>query len=122
MSTSRSSASRPLTIAALRVLLGATTLGLLVLTARQPIPSTPRTWTLVTAVGILSSALPFFLISWGQQYISGGQSAILMASGPFVALLFSHILTRDDRLNRHKLLGLILGFFRGPPCWWVSMP
>jgi drug/metabolite transporter (DMT)-like permease len=100
----------PLTIAALRVLLGATTLGFLVLATRQPLPKSVPTWTLITAVGLLSSALPFFLISWGQQYIYGGQSAILMAAGPFVALLFSHFLTHDDRLTASKLLGMMLGF------------
>lgn len=100
----------PLTIAALRVLLGAATLGLVALLTRQRIPTSAPTWALITLVGLLSSALPFFLISWGQQFIDGGQSAILMASGPFVALLLSHIWTHDDRLTRNKLLGMGLGF------------
>ncbi len=100
----------PLTIAALRVSLGGATLGLLVLLTGQTLPRSAATWTLVAVVGVLSSALPFFLISWGQQYIYGGQSAILMASGPFVALLLSHRLTPDDRLSGYKLLGMTMGF------------
>jgi drug/metabolite transporter (DMT)-like permease len=100
----------PITIAATRVLIAAIVLGTLSRLAGQNRPRDPRTLLLLLFIGFLNSALPFVLISWGQQYIPGGQSAVLMATGPIVALLLSHYMTADDRFSIDKAGGIVLGF------------
>jgi len=100
----------PTTIVASRLLLGALVLVTIVWHRRSPLPTDIRIWGLLVVIGFLNTALPFMLISWGQQFISGGRSAILMAAGPFLVLLMSHQWTRDDRLTMPKVAGMLLGF------------
>ena len=100
----------PLSIAAWRVSLGAVVLLLIALAAGQRFPRALRDWRNVTIVGCLNSAIPFFLISWGQQFISSAESALLMAMGTFFALILSHYTSHDERINRARALGVTVGF------------
>lgn len=101
---------KPLMIAALRICLGALTLVPIVYLLGQRLPRSARTWRLIFIIGFLYSALPFTLISWGQQFISGGTTAIALAFGPLIALIIAHFFTADDRFNLAKLLGVVIGF------------
>ncbi len=100
----------PLSIAALRIALGAAALLLLAWLRGDRLPTERRTWWLLVCVGALNCALPFFLIGWAQRFIPSNLSAVLMATAPIVALVLAHFTTRDDRINRHKALGVALGF------------
>lgn len=100
----------PTSIVAGRLLLGALVLVAMLWSGGQRLPTDLRIWGLLVVIGFLNSALPFMLISWGQQFISGGRSAILMAAGPFLVVLMSHLWTQDDRLTTPKLGGMLLGF------------
>ncbi len=100
----------PLTLAAGRILLAALALNGVVWLTGQRWPRGVRTWGLLIIVGLFSSALPFILVSWGQQFIPSGLSAILIATGSFVSLFLSHLLTPDDRLTLPKLGGMLIGF------------
>lgn len=82
----------------------------IVLLMRVPFPRGVASWRLIFLVGFLNSAVPFFLISWGQQYISSAASALLMASGTFCAVLLSHFTSHDERINRYRLVGVLIGF------------
>lgn len=68
-------------------------------------------WPIYAVVGMLNGALPFSLISWGEQYIPSGWAALLQATTPLFTILFAHVLTHDDRINKRKALGVALGFF-----------
>lgn len=74
------------------------------------LPATPREWLYVWLISVLSAFVPFFLISWAQQTIDAGLTALLMGTGPFLALILSHFTTTDDRLNAPKLIAVGLGF------------
>jgi drug/metabolite transporter (DMT)-like permease len=100
----------PWAIAAGRVLLAAIALLALLKVLRQPLPRGLRDWSLCSVIGLLNTLIPFALISWGQQFITSARSAILIASGPFIALLLAHVFTRDDRLSLLKIAGVGLGF------------
>ncbi len=67
-------------------------------------------WWLVAGIGVLNSVVPFTLIGWGQLTVDSSTTGILLATSPFVTLVLSHFLTRDDRFSWNKLLGLMLGF------------
>jgi drug/metabolite transporter (DMT)-like permease len=55
-------------------------------------------------------ALPFFLISWGEQSIYSAVAAILDATVPLFTILIAHYLLRDDKMTWPKVLGLLMGF------------
>ena len=101
---------QPVSIAAWRVLLAAAVLTVIALLTRRKFPRDARNWRYIFVVGALNSAIPFFLISWGQQYISSAESALLMASGTFCALLVSHFTSEDERINLPRALGVSVGF------------
>ncbi|WP_026380252.1 DMT family transporter [Afifella pfennigii] len=74
------------------------------------VPRGTRTWAMLAAMAALNTVVPFFLIAWAEQYIDAGVASLLMGSGPFLALVVSHLTTRDDRLSWPKLIGVALGF------------
>lgn len=77
---------------------------------REPLPSGGRMWGVVLATAISGNALPFTLISWGEERIDSGLAAILMGVMPLTAMLIAHVMTSDDRLTAGKIAGIVLGF------------
>lgn len=61
-------------------------------------------------LGLLNTAIPFFLISWGQQYIDSGLAAIFNASAPLFTALLALGLDHAQRVTGLRLVGLVLGF------------
>ncbi len=60
--------------------------------------------------GIIGVALPFFLITWGEQHIPSGMAAIINATTPLFVVLLSFAVMQEERLNGLKLLGVVFGF------------
>ena len=100
----------PVFIAALRVALAAVVLVAICMVMKQPAPAALSDWRKLALIGLLNSALPFFLIGWGQQFISSAETALLIAITPFCALVFSHFSTRDERVNWARCIGVGVGF------------
>lgn len=100
----------PVSIASWRVSLGAVVLLAIALLIGQPFPRGFTEWRKICFVGCLNSAIPFFLISWGQQFISSAETALLMAMGTFFALIVSHFSSHDERINKPRALGVSVGF------------
>ncbi len=100
----------PVSIATWRVVLGAATLAVAARLIGQAWPRGAKNWRTIFIVGCLNSAVPFFLISWGQQFISSAESALLVAAGTFVSLLLSHFTSQDERINPARVAGVAIGF------------
>jgi len=100
----------PISIASWRVTLGAVVLLGIALLAGQRFPRGLHEWRKIVFVGCLNSAIPFFLISWGQQFISSAETALLMAMGTFFALIVSHFTSEDERINSARAIGVGVGF------------
>ncbi len=60
-------------------------------------------------IGLINYVMPFTLIAIGIKGMSSGLAALLMSAGPFYAILFGHIFTKD-KFNKYKLFGSIIGF------------
>ena len=100
----------PFSIAAWRIVIATAALIPLVLGMSFSFPRDQKTWLLFLATGLLYNAVPFTLISWGQQFITSGTTSIVIASGTFISLLLSHFLTHDDRFTLPKFAGVTIGF------------
>ncbi|MCJ8324122.1 MAG: DMT family transporter [Rhizobiales bacterium] len=72
-------------------------------------PSGRNNWLKLGIIALLYTAVPFSLISWGQQYISATLTSIIMGSSPLIGYLIAHFATRDEKLNSMKILALGLG-------------
>ena len=75
------------------------------------LPASRKSWGHLFVISILNVTVPFILISWAELTISAGVTSLLLGFGPLMALIFAHLTTDDDKINRHKLIGLVLGFF-----------
>ena len=103
-------AFHPLLVAFYRILIAALIVWGVIWFRHLPLPRDRHSWMLLALLGLLNNALPFYLISWGQQYVSASTAAVILATGPFVALLMAHWLTHDEKITPFKLLGVALGF------------
>ncbi|EAR10611.1 DMT family transporter [Reinekea blandensis] len=100
----------PMTVAAGRIGLAAVMMLLYARARGHRLPRNGRVLGMLAIVGLFNCAIPFFLIPWGEQSLDSGRTAIFMATGPLIALAIAHFTTTDERLNRFKLLGFVMGF------------
>ncbi|MEM8824536.1 MAG: DMT family transporter [Pseudomonadota bacterium] len=100
----------PVTVACARTTLGAAALLALAVAFGRPAPKfTPSLIAFVAAIGILTSALPFFLLAWGQQHVPSAFAGLSMAVLPLFVLPLAHWLVPGDTLSWRKLGGFGLG-------------
>lgn len=100
----------PMTLVAYRVLFGLLFGLAVVLIQRVPWPRTFKDWFPILFLGIINVAIPFFLISWGEQSIDSAVAAILDSTVPLFTIVIAHYLLHDDKITLPKVLGLIFGF------------
>ncbi len=100
----------PVTVATSRTTLGAVMLLVLMRLTRRRIPSlTPALLSSIFFIGILSTAVPFMLLSWGQQFVPSAFAGLSMAAIPLMVLPLAHFFS-DEPMNLRRLIGVCLGF------------
>ncbi|PJF22753.1 MAG: hypothetical protein CUN56_04440, partial [Phototrophicales bacterium] len=73
----------------------------------------PRNLRLIRAlmiIGVGNASLPYMLISLSETQISSGMAAVLQATASLFTLVIAHFVFVDERINRKKVMGLIVGF------------
>jgi drug/metabolite transporter (DMT)-like permease len=100
----------PITLVAYRVLFGLLFGLIVVFFQRAQWPRTLKVWFPILLLGIVNVAIPFFLISWGEQVIDSAVAAILDSTVPLFTIVLAHFLLHDDKMTISKVLGLLLGF------------
>ncbi len=61
-------------------------------------------------IGLLSSAVPFSLISWGQQYVTSGFTGVSMASIALMIVPMAHFFVPGERMSLRRAVGFGIGF------------
>ncbi len=100
----------PVTIAFLRILLGAIPVIGLCFFKKIKIEAFSKDWHWFAAIGIINLVIPFFLIAYGVQKVQSNLAAILMASTPLSATVLAHFFTKNEKINFIKVLGVMIGF------------
>ncbi len=67
-------------------------------------------WRPFAFIGLVNTAIPFTLITFGQTQITGSLASIINASTPIMTALVAHVMTTDERLSVPKALGIGMGF------------
>ncbi len=100
----------PVTVATARTTLGALALLSLVAALRRPFPTvTPSLAGFVAVLGVVTTTLPFMLLSWGQQHVSSAFAGLSMAVLPLFVLPLAHWFVPGDRLTLRRACGFGLG-------------
>jgi drug/metabolite transporter (DMT)-like permease len=100
----------PLTYVWLRVTIGAAGLWAYLIVKGERIALPKEVWGSILLLAILNNALPFTLFGWSQTHIASGLASILNATTPIWGVVVAHFLTKDERMNPRKLVGVLLGF------------
>jgi drug/metabolite transporter (DMT)-like permease len=103
----------PATLIVGRLGLAALTLGALVPfvvgtgeTARQ----LRANWVWLVVVALVNTAIPFWLLSWGETRIDSGLASIIQASVPIFNALIAFVAFREVRVTGIRLVGVAVGF------------
>ncbi|MBL6596606.1 MAG: DMT family transporter [Candidatus Puniceispirillum sp.] len=69
-----------------------------------------RIWLHCLGMAFFTNAIPFCLLSWGQQIVTSGFAGISMAVVPLFVLPLSHFLVPGEVMSRIKIVGFLFGF------------
>ena len=102
-----------------RLVIGFITMLAIALYYGKSLPRTITPWLHFIVYAVIGNILPYLLIATGQLTITSGMAGLLMAFMPLVTLVLAHIFLPNDKLNRFKILGFIIGisgvlFILGP--------
>ena len=77
---------------------------------RETLEEIRRAWRWLVVVGLVNTALPFWLLSWGETRIDSGLASIIQGAVPIFNALIAFGFFREARVAGPRLLGLAVGF------------
>jgi drug/metabolite transporter (DMT)-like permease len=100
----------PFLLVTFRLLFGLLGLAAVIAWQRTQLPRDPQVLGRFAIMGVLNTALPFVLISWGETRIDSGLASILNGTVPLFTIVIAHFWLHDERITTARLLGLVVGF------------
>src|SRR6201997_5119487 len=67
-------------------------------------------WRWLVVVGLVNTAVPFWLLSWGEKRIDSGLASIIQGAVPIFNALLAFAFFREARVTGLRLVGLAIGF------------
>jgi drug/metabolite transporter (DMT)-like permease len=67
-------------------------------------------WQWLVVIGLVNTALPFWLLSWGEKRIDSGLASIIQGAVPIFNALLAFAFFRESRVSGLRLIGLAIGF------------
>jgi drug/metabolite transporter (DMT)-like permease len=98
------------TLVALRLIVGATLLWIVVRVAGEPLPRDRRIYGHLLVMAVVNITIPFLLITWAERSVDSSLAAILTAPVPLFALVLSALFLHDEPLRLNGLTGLLIAF------------
>ncbi|MFB2585218.1 DMT family transporter [Herbiconiux liukaitaii] len=92
-----------------RLVLGALTLGILLLVTRTRLPKGRAVYLHFVVIGAFGCAIPYLLFAWAEQYVTSGLASIYNAVTPITTALMVTLAFRVERLGRDRVLGVVAG-------------
>lgn len=86
-------------------------LGVVLATGRRlPALSNRRAWVFIVCMGLVGSAIPFFLITVAQETVDSSLAALYAAASPVFVALGATLLFEEERMTASTGIGVLLGF------------
>ena len=98
------------TLVALRLVVGAILLWIVVRIAKQPLPRERRIYGHLLVMAVINITIPFLLITWAEQTVESSLAAILTSPVPLFAIVLSALFLHDEPMRVNGLVGLVVGF------------
>lgn len=104
----------PMTLVAIRLLIGAASLQILLRVRGVRLPREARTLAALAFMGLFNNVIPFTLITWaespGAQQIGSGLAALLIGAVPIFTVIIANFALRDERFTLLRVIGVLIGF------------
>jgi drug/metabolite transporter (DMT)-like permease len=98
------------TLIALRLLIGAAFLWIVLTATRTRLPRDPRAYGHLIVMGVINIAIPFGLITWAEQSVDSALAAILNSTVPLMVIVLAPLFLPEEPIRLNALLGLAIGF------------
>jgi drug/metabolite transporter (DMT)-like permease len=99
----------PIQVVAFRTIGGAFVLLAVLRIQRHRLQLTPAFIAAIGVLAVVSTVLPFLLITWAETRIDSGPTALLNSTTPLFTLAFAATLLRDERISGRGVLGVLIG-------------
>ncbi|MFK8027867.1 MAG: DMT family transporter [Gammaproteobacteria bacterium] len=100
----------PVMVVAGRIVIGAILLLIIAYAQGERLSSLKPYWFILFALALTGNCIPFFVITWGQQYVDSSLAGILMAMMPLTTVVLAHFFVAGERITKNKVIGFLLGF------------
>jgi drug/metabolite transporter (DMT)-like permease len=100
----------PFTLVSWRLLFGTLGMVAVIIWKRPSFPPQRSIWLALAVLGIINTALPFVLISWGEKSIDSAVASVLNSTVPLFTLVIAHLFLHDEPITARKAVGLLIGF------------
>jgi drug/metabolite transporter (DMT)-like permease len=100
----------PFVLIAGRLAIGLALLVVILWRSKVTLPRERRMYGHLAVMGVINIALPFFLITWGEQSIDSALASILNSTVPLMTIILAAFLLRDEPATLNRLLGVVVGF------------
>lgn len=93
-----------------RLVLGAAVLAVLAVARGVTLRMSLPVWGHITVAAVFGNVAPYLLLSYGERSTGANIAGVLVAGTPLLTLLLATVALRDERANRRRLLGFLIGF------------
>ena len=100
----------PMAMIAARIIVGAVVLVVMVHAGGQKLPRDRALWRALVVMSIVANIVPFFLITWGEQYITSALTSILNSTTPLFTAIFVGLWVGHESFPPLRISGIVLGF------------
>jgi drug/metabolite transporter (DMT)-like permease len=100
----------PLALVGWRLLFGSLGMVAVLFFRKSHWPRKAITWRNLVLLGVINTAIPFVLISWGEQTVDSAVASVLNSTVPLFTLVIAHLFLEDERINTTKVVGLSMAF------------
>jgi drug/metabolite transporter (DMT)-like permease len=77
---------------------------------REALAQARENWRWLVVVALVNTAVPFWLLAWGETRIASGLASIIQGAVPIFTVLLSFAFFREVRVTGLRLFGVALGF------------
>jgi drug/metabolite transporter (DMT)-like permease len=100
----------PFTVAAARAMVAAPICWALMMFFGAKMPRSRKEWIVFFWLGVMTAAIPFGTVAWGQQHIESGLAGILFGTSPIMSVILAPLFLKEESLTSRRLIGSIIGF------------
>lgn len=100
----------PFVLVSFRLLFGLVGLVTIMFLTKRAFPRDRKMWLRFLFMGVVNTAIPFTLISWGETKIDSSLASILNGSVPLFTIIIAHFWLHDEKITFGRMAGLIVGF------------